>query len=281
MNQHYVDYLRGEKKSENTIKSYLHAISEMESTVGKDGQNMSAADLLSWKNKVSKNSAATMCLKMSAVQSYFKFLVIMGAIEKNPAENMSRPSVKHKEKQYIEGFMVRAMIDKATNIRDKAIILLLATTGLRISEFIGLTKDQYEQAARDVDHALVIKGKGNKERVVFLTDEIIAVIGKYMPVRDAKNKGFDNLFLSNQGAPMQEERISKTLKLVAKKADIPFWEKISPHWLRAACASIKLENGAPVTAVRDLLGHSSIAVTNVYAKSSRNAVKNICMDCGF
>lgn len=281
MNQHYVDYLRGEKKSENTVKSYLRAISEMENVVGKDGQDMSATDLLNWKNAVSKNSAATMCLKMSAVQSYFKFLVLVGAIEKNPAERMSRPSVKHKEKQYIEGFMVRAMIEKATNIRDKAIILLLATTGLRVSEFIELTKDQYEQAVRDADHAMVIRGKGNKERVVFLTEEIIAVIGKYIPIRDAKNKGFDNLFLSNQGAPMQEERISKTLKLVAKKADIPFWEKISPHWLRAACASIKLENGAPVTAVRDLLGHSSIAVTNVYAKSSRNAVKNICLDCGF
>lgn len=281
MNSNYVMYLRSEKKSERTIELYVRIISEMLDCVKKEEKNITEADMLNWRNTMSKLSAASICQKLSAVNNYFNFLQMAGAVNSNPVIAMSRPSIKHKEKKFVEGYMVRDMINAATNIRDKAMVMLLSSTGLRVSEFIGLTVDGFNKAKADPEHALIICGKGSKERTVFLNDEVVGLIDSYLPVRNSKDKGFDNLFLSNQGRPMEEERISKTLKVIARKANLPYAEQISPHWLRAACASINLENGAPITAVRDLLGHSSIAVTNVYAKSSRNTVKNICMNCAF
>lgn len=277
MNKNYVSYLRSEKKSERTIELYVRIISEMLEYIGKAEKDITESDLLNWRSTMSNLSSASICQRLSAANNYFSFLQMTGIVEKNVVSVLSRPSIKHKEKKFIDIQMVRNMINAATNVRDKAMIMLLCSTGLRVSEFIGLTVEDFEKAKKDIDHAVIICGKGNKERTVFLNDEVIDLIDRYLPVRNSKDKGFDNLFLSNQGNPMEEERISKTLKVVARKADLPYADQISPHWLRAACASISLEKGAPVTVVRDLLGHSSIATTNVYAKASRNAVKNICM----
>lgn len=281
MNKNYEVYLRSEKKSAHTIQLYVRIVSEMLSSVDKDEKDISENDILSWRGTMSSLSAASICQKLSAANNYFNFLQMAGVVSYNPVQAMSRPSVKHKEKKFIESYMIKDMINAATNVRDKAMIMLLSSTGLRVSEFIGLTVDSFVKAKADAEHALIICGKGDKERTVFLNDKVIDMIDSYLPIRNNKDKGFNNLFLSNQGRPMEEERISKTLKVVARKANLPYAEQISPHWLRAACASINLENGAPITAVRDLLGHSSIAVTNVYAKAARNTVKNICMNCAF
>lgn len=277
----YIDYLRGDKKSENTVISYSAKVQSALDAIGKEEAEISKVDIVVWKAGMADKTAATINAYMSALESYFDYLVDIGIVETNVVTGMKRPAIKHKEKKFIEAAMLRSMVNAATNIRDRALVLVLGSTGLRVSEFISLTLDDYRKCKNDPDHSMIVLGKGDKERVVFFNDEVINAIDNYLIVRGTKDKGFDNLFLSNQGTVMQEKMISKSLKRIAKLAGIPFWDEVTPHYLRSACASINLENGAPITAVRDLLGHASISTTNIYAKAARNAVRNMCQASAF
>ena len=265
--KHYVNYLRGNKRSENTINAYVADIEQCLDSIGKPIESVTIFDLEDWKVGMRNLSSASAARKISAVRCFFKYLADRDAIDKDPAKNLTGVKVKNKIKVVPDGHEIRAMLEVAGNRRNKAIIMTLATTGMRISELESITLEQYKTR---MDDAIVITGKGDKQRVIQFAPETIRMIDEYLVCR---MDGCDRLFTSNLGNPIGHQCTSDMLKRTAKRAGIENWHDISNHYMRAAFATIKSEAGVPVEVIKDMMGHSDITVTSKYIKRTEQRAK--------
>lgn len=265
--KHYINYLRGNKRSENTINAYVADIEQCLNSIGKPVDAVTIFDLEDWKVSMSQLSSASAARKISAVRCFFKYLADRDVIAKDPAKNLTGVKVKNKIKVVPDGHEIRAMLEVAGNRRNKAIIMTLATTGMRISELESITLEQYKSR---VDDAIVITGKGNKQRVIQFAPETIQMIDEYLVCRV---DGCDRLFTSNLGNPIGHQCTSDMLKRTAKRAGIENWNDISNHYMRAAFATIKSEAGVPIEVIKDMMGHSDITVTSKYIKRTEQRAK--------
>lgn len=263
----YVNYLRGNKRSENTINAYVADIEQCLNNIGKPVEDVTIFDLEDWKVGMSQLSSASAARKISAVRCFFKYLADRDVIAKDPAKNLTGVKVKNKIKVVPDGHEIRMMLEYAGNRRNKAIIMTLATTGMRISELESITLEQYENR---VDDAIVITGKGDKERIIQFAPETIKMIDKYLVCRV---NGCDRLFTSNLGNPIGHQCTSDMLKRTAKRAGIENWQDISNHYMRAAFATIKSEAGVPIEVLKDMLGHNSCVTTFRYIKRTEQRAK--------
>lgn len=269
MESSYISYLEAMHKSENTIKSYNTHINEMLNIIGKNENEIKYVDLLEWMKKISNNSPATINLKISAVKNYFKYLRKIEKIESNPAAELEKVKDNPKEKQYVSAEDMKSIIQNMYTAEGKAIVALMASTGLRYTEMANITLDEYINALA-TDRSIVIVGKGNKERKIFINDSARFYIDQYLSKNYKNKKNTDKLFVS-----ADESSLRKSLIRAAKKANLPYAEKVSPHWIRVFFATNALENDIDLATIRDALGHSNIAVTSRYVKSCDKKVKNV------
>ena len=263
----YIDYLRAVQKSDNTIKSYTIHINEMLNFINKNENDITYVDLLRWQGSLSNNSPATVNLKISAVKSYFKYLKVIGAIENNPANDLEKVKNNPKVKQYVSAEDMKNIIDKMYTYQGRAIVALMASTGIRYSEMANITMEQYRIAING-DRSVVIVGKGNKERTIYINKSSERYIEDYLSKNYKSKKENDKLFAS-----ADESSLRKSLILAATKANLPYAKSISPHWLRVFWATNAIENGVDIATIRDALGHSDISVTSRYIKSCDKKVK--------
>lgn len=262
MNESYINYLRNNQKSENTIRVYQIHIKQMLEVVNKPENEITRLDLEDWRSTIAHLSSSSVKGKVEAVKSYFKFLKRMGLIENNPTDDMETPKVVNKQKEYLSEEMVDSMIAIA-NVRQKAMLMFLKVNGSRVSEMTNITIDQYN-TMKQTDGVINIMAKGRVYRDIIFTDGMIEAIDNYLATRD---DDCPYLFASEWGNHINSNNLNQTWKRLAYKAGIPFWQNIGSHYFRMSCATSLLEKGMPVEEVRDHLGHSSIAVTNTYAKS--------------
>lgn len=268
MNTNYITYLKAMQKSENTIKSYISHVNEMLVMINKNEGDITYSDLLNWQSSFINNSPATINLKISAVKSYFKYLKKIGEISNNPAEELEKIKNNEKVKQYVSSEDMRKIIEKMYTSQGKAIVSLMASTGMRYSEMASITIDQYYNAIHG-DRSIVIIGKGNKERTIYINTSSERYIEDYLSKNYKNKKGTNNLFVS-----VDESSLRKSLILAATKANLPYAKSISPHWLRVFWATNAIENGIDLATIRDALGHADISTTSKYVKSCDKKVKN-------
>ena len=264
MNELFVMSLRAKHRSEGTIREYAKAIDNCMAYVNKPEAEIKPIDLELWQSSMSNLSSASVAQRTSAVREYFKFLYRNEFISRNPAEMLEAPQIKNREQSALNGEQVRAMVNAATNERNKAIIMMLAQTGLRIHELANITLEQYESRSNNV---LVIRGKGDKDRLVGLADETIELIDSY--IANERKDGCEYLFVGNRGNKMDGKNTSAMLKVCARKAGIENWEElhISNHTMRRTFATMMSEADVPIEVISKAMGHSSVAITaNRYIK---------------
>lgn len=270
----YINHIRGNKKSEGTIHEYVRNLTDIFSTIGKDEEAIAYEDIEDYKLSIASLSSSTINTRISALKSYYKFLMQRRYIEVNPVEYVECPKIKNKEKIPLTGEQVRAMIAKTSNVRMEAFIMALATTGMRIAELASVTIDDYNNR---MGNTIVITGKGDKERRVTFPDEAIACIDKYIwserSIHAAKT-GTNLLFVSNQGTALAAGNMGEQLKKIAKEAGIPQWDKVCNHLMRTTCATLALRNGVELPTIQKMLGHSNINTTTRYAKIADETVAN-------
>lgn len=268
----FVDYMKVKRLAQNTIDSYTKYVNEMLEYIGKPENEIVYADLLSWQSSLSKYSNSSINLRIVAAKKYFNYLYFIKAISENPVAELESLPINHKEKMYMDKDMIKAMLNTTTNIRNKAIILTIVTTGVRVSELVGLTRYQYEHMTGEDNREIVLKEtKRNKERTIYINDETKNAIDNYLATRA---DDCDRLFVSFQNGPIHRNNLCLTLKNIAKKAGISNWEDICAHGLRAACATIMNENGVDIPTISKVLGHSSINTTMVYIKTNQAKANN-------
>ena len=282
MNANYITYLQSQSRSPLTIKNYTKYINMALDYIGKPENEITYMDLVNWKNTFTNLKPNSQNLRIAAIRNYFDFLKKTGVVSINPTIELEKQKVRDcdvKQKPYIEAHYLRDMVDCAQSQRDRAIVLLLASTGLRVSEMIGIALEDYNNMTGEENRELTIVGKGNKTRRVYINDEVKKEIDFYLKTRPESE--CRNLFLSYQGGPIHSNNLSQTLKLIAKRAGFPMWEDISNHALRAAFATTKAEQGTPLTTIQAAMGHARLDTTLIYIKRNQNVINNAMKNMAF
>jgi len=215
---------------------------------------------------------------ISSIKSFYKYLINNEIIKENPAKSIL--SVKQSKKipdilsvEEINKILDSFDLTKKNNVRDKAVISLLYSSGLRVSE---LTSLQLTNLFLEED-IIRIFGKGNKERIVpigsIAKNDLLYYIENIRPHYTRKTNSKGILFLSNRGKELSRKTVWNIIRLSSIRAEIN--KKVSPHTFRHSFASHLLEGGAGLRIVQELLGHSNISTTQIYTQLDQTYLKEI------
>lgn len=202
--------------------------------------------------------------KLSVIRSFFNFLIREKKLENNPALGVQSPKTKKKLPQTLDVDQLKALLDHAPEtplaLRDWAIMELLYSSGLRISELVALNSHDIQSS----DSLLCITGKGNKTRLVPMGKQALNAINKWLELRAAypQAKDADAVFSTLQGKRLSVRAIQQRLKHWGQVFDLPL--NFHPHILRHSFASHLLESSGDLRAVQELLGHEDISTTQIY-----------------
>ncbi|GIM50199.1 tyrosine-type recombinase/integrase [Capnocytophaga stomatis] len=284
----FMDYLSIEKKySKHTTEAYKNDLKAFEKFVKnvygesekeRNLENVSYDDVRSWIVELSNQSIAFRSInrKLSALKAYYSFLKKTNQIEVSPFEKGIMPLKMEKkiklpfsEKEIEKVLSCFSNKNKFEEIRDKAIIEVLYATGMRRSELILLKVNDLDFSQKQIK----VLGKRNKERLIPMLPQIENILEEYLKIREevANENSEDFLFLAKNGKKIYPTLVYRIINLyfsaVTTKQDV------SPHVLRHSFANHLLDNGADLNTVKELLGHSSLAATQVYTNTSLAELK--------
>ncbi len=216
----------------------------------------------------------TIARKLSCVRSFFRFLCREGTLEHNPAASVPTPRLEKRLPSFLdENQVLRLLGTPPTNswqgLRDRALLETLYSTGIRVSELTGLNLE-------DVDHisgAVIVRGKGKKERLCPIGDTALKTIRAYLSKRPKKLKNPYAVFVSQKATRLTVRHVDRLLVQYVRQAGLP--PSISPHSLRHTFATHLLDRGADLRSVQELLGHSSLSTTQIYTHITPQRLKKI------
>lgn len=224
-----------------------------------------------------KLSPASINRKMASLRSYYKYLLKSGSISSDPSKQLKALKTPKRLPQFAQESEMRKLFElvdfnnEFDGVRDQLILELLYATGMRRAELIGLKTSSVNAEKKQIK----VLGKRNKERIIPLNIEVAKLIQKYLQLREVEFMSGVNdfLLLTNKGQPLYEAFVyRKVKKYLGATTSL---EKNSPHILRHTFATHLLNNGADLNAVKELLGHSSLAATQVYTHNSLDKLKRV------
>lgn len=269
----YLAFITVEKGLSNTtLDAYSCDLLEFSLFSEKKGlkspEQVTTNDILNWLKQLKKKgiSPVSATRKLSSLRGFFRFLVLENRLSTSPTSLISNPRIGRNLPRVlsvdeIEQLLTQPSIEKPAGLRDRALLEVLYSSGLRASEASNLLMKQINLPA----NFLKISGKGNKERVVPLGQEAAYWLKKY--IESARPKLLKKAlsyycFVGRKGKPISRQRLWQLIKNYAAKAGLK--GKIHPHVLRHSFATHLLEGGADIRAVQMLLGHSDISTTQIY-----------------
>lgn len=217
---------------------------------------------------------------ISGIKSFFNFLILEGYMESNPAEFIESPQLSRElpdvlSVEEIDNIIAAIPIGKEESLRNRAIIETIYGSGLRVSELIDARISRLDLNER----LLIVEGKGSKERLVPVSPIAAELIEEWLQKRSemkVKPNGEDIIFLNRRGAPLTRVMIFYIVKELAELAGIK--KTVSPHTLRHSFATHLLEGGANLRAIQEMLGHESIATTELYLHLDRSRLRRELLD---
>jgi len=281
--RNFETYLRLEKSlSDNSIEAYLSDVLKLEKYFIETGNDISPASVtytdlkafLAWYGTNNKNTR-TQSRVLSGIRAFFRFLLIEGEIEENPASLLESPKIGLKLPEVLSISEIDRMIaeidlSKPEGHRNKAIIETLYGCGLRVSELVNLRLTDIHY----VEEFVVVTGKGNKQRLVPISGKALKEIDIYKQDRNRLPAIRDQnvLFLNRRGSHLTRAMIFTIIKDLAAKTGIR--KNISPHTFRHSFATHMIEAGADLRAVQEMLGHESILTTEIYTHIDRSFLRD-------
>lgn len=278
----FQNYLRLEKSlSENSIEAYMNDIRKLENYFSRR-ENKSGPvsvtypdlrEFLNWFAGENQNPR-TQARTLSGIRAYFRFLLIEGEINENPASLLESPRIGLKLPEVLSVSEINRMVDsidlsKPEGHRNKAIIETLYGCGLRVSELVNLRLTDIHFS----EGFVVVTGKGNKQRLVPISEKALREIELYKQKRNLLSVIHDQniLFLNRRGRKLTRAMIFEIIKDLAERAGIK--KNISPHTFRHSFATHMIEAGADLRAVQEMLGHESIMTTEIYTHIDRSFLR--------
>lgn len=273
--ENYRNYLKYERAySDNTVGAYMSDLNKYEEFLKKDILESDTEDLEKYLKYIKNLESTTVAHKITSIKSYFNYNIKRGIVSVNPADKVSRPKLTKHLPEYLTEEEVGKLLDVEVkspyDYRNKTILELLYSSGIRISELVNIKTPNY-----DSEECLIrIMGKGSKERIVPLGDYAVNIMNDYMnnyrPLINKKHT--DYVFINNRGDKISRQFIFKVIKKEALKKGIK--KDISPHTLRHTFATHLLKNGADLRIIQELLGHENISTTQIYTHVTNNKLKS-------
>ena len=279
----FIKYIQQERGySELTVKAYRNDLISFNEFIAKEYEiydlNSINHDIIrSWIIKLldERNSNSTVNRKLSSLRSFYNYLLKIGTVKSNPLKNINSLKVPSRLPEFVRKDDISKLFkdfektDGFSNFRDFLVLELLYVTGIRLSELINLK----EENINFVNNQLKVRGKRNKERMVPFSLKIQEHIIRYMEMK--KNEfGEENpyLIVTDKG----EKAYEKFIYRIVTKSLSPYTKtKKSPHVLRHTFATHMLNNGADLISIKELLGHASLAATQVYTHNTIEQLKLI------
>lgn len=283
--QSFIDYLKFEKRySAHTIRSYQDDLSHFfQYLSGQFGEiplhEISASFVRSWlaSLKESNMSSKSINRKISSLKSFFKYQLRTGVLKQTPMTHIISPKTGKRLPAFVEQKDMDTLFSQVEfpgdwqGQTDKLLLSIFYNTGIRLSELINLQESQVNFGNRTIK----VLGKGNKERIIPISESLAALIKAYSLEKQSGERQYDNKYLLVN--PKGKKLYPKYAYLAVKKylTGITTIDRKSPHILRHTFATHLTNSGADLNSVKELLGHSSLASTQVYTHNSIEKLKDV------
>ena len=285
MIEKFLDYLKYERnRSELTVQSYERSLREFESYFkNREGQlsweSIDSDVIRDWMESLMDKGdmASTVNRCLSAVRSFYRFALSRRLVKHDPSHVVKGPKKQKPLPQFVRENEMDRLLDikemwgsQYKDVRARTIIITFYSTGVRLAELVGLN-------TADVDftsHQLKVTGKRNKQRIIPFGAELEKELQNYIALRDAEvGHATDPLFTSEKGERIKRSQVEKLVK--DHLSQVTTLKKRSPHVLRHSFATAVLNNGAGLESVRKLLGHESVATTEIYTHTTFEQLKKV------
>ena len=285
--EHFFNHLMAERGSSPlTLSAYRSDLLGLRSFFAPEHplSEITASDLDRFLAQLSDTqSSNTLARKVSCLRQFFSYFIENESLTQNPAEHLSAPKKARSLPKALStdemSQLLRSTLEfnpytgplkEALSLRDRALVLLLYATGLRISELLQLTLDRIDQENEMVRTI----GKGNKERLVPYARAAYEALDAYLTSgRPQLSPKSSHVFLNTQGTPLSRQAFWISLKKIAAHAKLP--QTLSPHTLRHTFATHLLEGGIDLRTLQSLLGHSDISTTQIYTHVAPEHLKEV------
>lgn len=276
----FIKYLSDERNySEHTVKAYRGDLENFRDFLLKEEKKIEDADIATINAYVStlygKNSPASVERKVSSIRSFFSYLVRKDILAQNPAKLVRTPKKEKHLPVFLSVDEVFNLVDvkdpekSPLRLRDRAILELLYSSGLRVSELAGATL-----ADLSMGEAIIrVRGKGNKERIVPVGSKALSALGEYLDIRGRLNPSSDHIFLNSRGGGITTRSLARIIKKYGLVSGIS--KNVSPHVLRHSFATHLLAGGADLRAIQEMLGHASLSTTQKYTHLSVERIMEV------
>lgn len=274
----FKDYLKNQKKSsDNTLESYVRDIGQFLSFCSSNNINdiakIDAVVIEKYNSFLTLNgkSKATLTRVAASLRCFFQHLIINGTIINNPVLSVKFEKAEKKLPEILTNKEINLLLSQPDgsdykSMRDKAMLELLYATGIKVSELIDLSINDI-----NLQIGILHMRSAKAERIIPMYPAAIKAVAAYVanvrPIIIAEN-GEDRLFTNMNGSPLSRQGFWKIIKHYASMADID--KDITPHTLRHSFAAHLLENGAQLSDIKEMLGHSDISSTQIYAQIMKN-----------
>jgi len=261
MIKQFLNHLEVEKNySKHTIDAYRTDLTQFEKFIFKDFKDVTRYDILNFLKylKIQGFSPTTSNRKLASIKSFYKFLMVEGKVNVNPAELVESAKVEGTIPKILTIKEYENIMSIIDNLEDRTLIELLFATGIRREEVVILEKNNFTFNPG----TLRVLGKGRKERIIPIIPEIIPNTMLWLQQQDSQL-----LFPSkvDKGKPKTTRWVNKVIKKWTDKAG---YSNITPHSFRHSFGTYLYENGADVKAIQEMMGHESVDTTNIYAQTS-------------
>ncbi|MCR5043860.1 MAG: tyrosine-type recombinase/integrase [Bacteroidaceae bacterium] len=281
----FLEYLGAERNySSATIESYAKDLSMFQEFLEEQNPDSSwtaveAGDVREWVIYLldeRKMEASSVNRRLSALRSFYKYLRRVGLVSINPMEKVVAPKKKRPLPYFVRESEMDRLLELTAEdrsfkgVRDRLILMMFYETGIRRAELLGMTDASVDLIAKQIK----VTGKRNKQRIVPFGKELESEINAYWTAREETmgRQAFPTLFVTDEGTPMNETQVSKIVKENLSK--VTTIKKRSPHVLRHSFATAMLNNHADLTSIQKLLGHESVATTEIYTHVSFEELKS-------
>jgi len=281
----FLTYIEHEKRySPNTLSAYRSDLLQFQDYMALefelgllDVKYIHVRNYMVWlvENDVGANSIGR---KISTLKSFYKYLVRQKKVAGNPMSQVKAPKSAKKLPVFVEEQQMDKLLDSTEifnetfpSVRDKVILETFFGTGIRLAELIGLR----DSDLNFYDGSVRVLGKGNKERIVPMTEQLVSQLKSYLELKSVQNfnNKSESLFVNDKGVAVHRKFIYDIVRKYL--AFVTTQEKKSPHVLRHSYATSLLNRGADLNAIKELLGHASLAATQVYTHNSIERLKTI------
>jgi len=279
----FLSYLQFEKRySAHTITAYSNDLIQffdfIESQYDKfELEQVSGTMVRTWlaSLKEAELTGKSLNRKISSLKSFFKFQIQKGLLTKSPMETVTSPKISKRLPAFVAENDIEQLLLNLSfaegwkGFTEKMVIQLFYATGMRLSELIQCKQNNVDLGKKQIK----VLGKGNKERILPINAELALELKKYIQQKPAEAEGVPNLFVNEKGKPLQPRAVYTFVKFYLSQ--VTTLQKKSPHVLRHSFATHLMNNGADLNAVKELLGHSSLAATQVYTHNTIEKLKEV------